>query len=147
MIYKSAVAPVLIEEITERSMDNYEIQISTLIKKLTIICTKIKEDHDFNVPVLESAYKIYLPATDLLDFILTIDHLISVNEFSDIFGTIPQYYHYDEQVWTIPYDFIPDNVYDWGEYDINYTFGDRENKSVDWNYIIPIIKINFSSKS
>lgn len=74
---------------------------------------------------LGAKYEPFVPSIGLLDQILTIDLLQTVREFGSMYGTIPDFYSYNEHVWPIPQDMTPNHVFDWNKYDINLTFGTR----------------------
>lgn len=69
-----------------------------------------------------------LPEVALIEYVLNIEQLLTINEFGELFDFIPQFQYYDELVWPVPFDFTPDNVYDWGRYDINLIFGRQKSK-------------------
>lgn len=119
-MYKFAEPSTLIDK-TPSDIDR---QTATIIKKVTNICVQLKNDDvsTLTTSTLHNDYKKCLPEAALIDSVLKSNQLQSVTEFANQFGQIPEFFHYNEYVWPIPYDFVPDNVFDWGKYDINLTF-------------------------
>lgn len=61
-----------------------------------------------------------------MDFILDSSGLQSIPEYSQMICEIPENSNYGESVWPVPFDFTPNNIFDWGPYDINLTFGNKK---------------------
>lgn len=103
-------------------MEDYEI-IGDIINKMTKICLQIVEDPS----IIDDTLNIelngmeLLPPTEMIENILKITSLQTIEEFADIYGFVPEFFDYETAVWPHPYDFLPDNVFDWGKFDVNLT--------------------------
>ncbi len=110
------------EKFVTNDMEDHEI-IESFIKKLTHICLEIAE----NPSTIDDMSHIQLkdmemmPQVDLIEKILKITALQSIAEFADIYCCVPEFFDYETNVWPHPYDFLPDNVFDWGKFDVNLT--------------------------
>lgn len=126
---------VLILKNSGRDYDQLQSYNRLLIKKVTTICHQLAQNsHDDTIGsnqkklLLALEYSKLLPESALIDYVLKTEQNITVQDFARLFENIPAFVHYDEQVWPIPYDFTPNNVYDWGRYDINLVFGKPKPK-------------------
>lgn len=63
-----------------------------------------------------------LPDLALMERLLLAKETLGAREFVGMFKRIASEGNYGEQVWPMPFDFTPDNLYDWGRYDINLIF-------------------------
>lgn len=106
-----------------------------VIKKVYNICTKINENSDKSSGsnqkhlLAPAQYSKLLPEAALIDYVLKTEQNFHIQDFANRFELVPEFEHYDEQVWPIPYDFTPNNVYDWGRYDINLVFGKQKQQN------------------
>lgn len=100
-----------------------------LMKQFNDLCLKITDDENKisgKIPVnykLDDRHTEFIPQIDLIDFVLNIDLLQNLSDFSKLYGNIPDHYNYNDHVWPIPQDLTPNHVYDWNKYDVNLTFG------------------------
>lgn len=127
--------PSLAEKIAKNDTETVQNRINLLLNRIYELCRKmhndeIEENKTIRSKFLTGLYIKILPDTDLIDFILTIPTIQSIVDYGKIFGRIPDDIEYDGQVWPVPYDFLPNNVFDWGKYDINLTFGGPANSNV-----------------
>lgn len=128
--------PVLIMKGVGRDFDHQLYYVQVMVKRITYVC-KVMAQHDQvslqlqhentedddEMPVETIDVQQLLPEVAILDYVLQIDHLMTLDTFLALFESIPAFDHYDEKVWPIPYDFTPNNIYDNGKYDINLIFG------------------------
>lgn len=102
-----------------------------LIKKIYDLCSEINNDDSKLVGKAPVNYQLevkqlgFIPSAAVLDRILSIELLQTLHEFSQMYGCVPTHYNFNDYVWPIPQDLIPNNLFDWNKYDINLTFGDR----------------------
>lgn len=109
------------------SQDNaleHEVILKDIINRLTKISltiianpTTVIDDKSH----LKLPDKKILPSTEMIDQILQISSLQTIEEFADIYGCVPEFFDYETHVWPHPYDLLPDNVFDWGKFDVNLT--------------------------
>lgn len=110
------------EKFSSENLADHEI-IENIIEKLTNICLQIAEspsiiDDTSNIKLKDMEL---LPQTELIEKILRISSLQTISEFADIYCCVPEFFDYQTNVWPHPYDFLPDNVFDWGKFDVNLT--------------------------
>lgn len=113
-----------------------------LVHKILATCQAISEQQVGNemereaaatsnvAPELSPIYVGMLPAVPLIDCMLRCRYMLGLDEFVNMFERIPANECYGEQIWPIAHDFTPDNLYDWGRYDINLIF-DMPKQSTD----------------
>lgn len=123
-----------------RDFDQQLYHVQLLVKRMTTVCKVIaendrgmtqpehEEEDDDYVPFEPIDVQKILPEVSLLDYVLQVDHLMTMDTFFSLFESVPSFEHYDEKVWPIPYDFTPNNIYDNGKYDINLIFGRQAPK-------------------
>lgn len=61
--------------------------------------------------LIRDPYRVTLPETEMLDFILAGDLHQTLKEYHGIFGEVPQRNIYKDRVWPVPSDFIPYDVF------------------------------------
>lgn len=119
MFYVYADPP---KKFSSENMADHEL-IENIVEKMTNICLQIIEDpstiDDTSHIKLDDMEM--LPQTELIDKILKIPSLQTISEFADIYCYVPEFFDYETNVWPHPYDFLPDNVFDWGKFDVNLT--------------------------
>lgn len=91
------------------------------------LCKKVREEEMDDSAGFKSSYlsgdlKRITPDSHSLDTILEMDELQSISDYCKILNEIPSFSSYGENIWPIPYDFIPSNAFDFSEYDINLNF-------------------------
>lgn len=124
-MFVAAEPQVLIIKDPKRDVESLLFHNHLLVKRVIDLCTKIWH----NLGEFEAAAQLsgdivkLLPEAALIDYVLKTEQLLTLGEFAAIFNSIPPFDYYDERVWPIPADYTPDNVYDWGKYDINLIFG------------------------
>lgn len=59
----------------------------------------------------------------MLDYLLSLKCLFTVQEYGQFYGIIPDITTFRDKVWPIPQDLTPYDVFDTGRYQINLTFG------------------------
>lgn len=117
-----------------RDFDQQLFQIQLLVKRITTVCKVIAQNdknakresyknEDDEIPLKTIDIQKLLPEVSLMDYVLQLDQLMTVEHFCDLILYVPPFEHYDEKVWPIPFDFTPNNIYDNGKYDVNYMFG------------------------
>lgn len=110
------------EKFASENLSDYEI-IENIINKLTNICLQVAE----NPSIIDDTSHLklkdleMLPQTEMIEKILKITSLQTIEKFAKIYGCIPEFFDYETNVWPHPYDFLPDNVFDWGKFDVNLT--------------------------
>lgn len=124
LIFAISEPKVLIIKNPGRTFESLQYYNQMLIKRVMSVCEKISAAEMPFEPknLLDDVVKV-LPEVALIEYVLNIEQLLTVSEFGELFDFIPQFQYYDELVWPIPFDYTPDNVYDWGRYDINLIFG------------------------
>lgn len=80
----------------------------------------------FKSTYLGSEHNKLLPDKAHLEFVLNITKLMTLVDYSNLYGKLPHIDKYKEVVWPLPFDFVPNNVFDWEKYDINLTFGNKK---------------------
>lgn len=97
--------------------------VENIIEKMTSICLQIIENPSTidDTSHITSNYMDMLPQTELIGKILEMSSLQSISEFANIYCCVPEFFDYETNVWPHPYDFLPDNVFDWGKFDVNLT--------------------------
>lgn len=105
--------------------------IATFIKNMYYLCKMVGEEEAdegtaFKSIYLASELEEFTPDAKLLDYILDIDYLQSIDEFASIYGDVASMIKCKDERWPIPHDNTPNNVFDWGKYDINLTFGGQQ---------------------
>lgn len=124
MIFAISEPKVLIIKNPERNFDSLQYYNQMIIKRVMSVCEMIfTAEHPFDPNNLGDDIVKLLPEVALIEYVLNIEQLLTITEFGELFDFIPQFEYYDELVWPIPFDYTPDNVYDWGRYDINLIFG------------------------
>lgn len=107
------------------------------LKSIYDLCTYVNSEDDKIGGKTQANFQIvgkqhaFVPTEETIDRILTIDLLQSLQEFSSMYGTVPQHYNYNDHVWPIPHDLVPNHVFEWNKYDVNLTFGDDGNNKND----------------
>lgn len=143
VLYCIGDPPVVIMKSVGRDFDQQLYYVQLMVKRITTVCKVISqnergiaaqkdEEDDDAFPFEPVDVQKLLPEVSLLDYVLQIDHLMTIDKFFSLFESVPAFEHYDEKVWPIPYDFTPNNIYDNGKYDINLIFGKQApNKTID----------------
>lgn len=104
------------------------------LKDIHDLCSEINVEDNKNAGKSTANFQIvgrqhaFVPMPENLNRILSINLLLTLQNFSEMYGTIPDYFNYNDHVWPIPHDLIPCHLFDWSKYDVNLTFGER-NKS------------------
>lgn len=127
IIWRIAEYPSTIEKVPEGVSDANLYKCQSMILKCYELSKKIREEEmddsaGFKSSYLSTDYKRITPDSMLLEAILNMTDLQTITDYSNVICQIPSFYGYSETVWPIPYDFTPDNVFDWNEYDINLNF-------------------------
>jgi hypothetical protein len=105
-----------------------ERNISTFLKKMYYLFKKIKEeeadeDTTFKSFYLTSDLEEWTPDEQLMEAVLNIDDLQTIQEFASIFGDSASMLTFEEMLWPVSDDHVPVNVFSQGKYDVNLTFG------------------------
>lgn len=105
-----------------------EHKISTFLKKMYYLFKKIREeeadeDTTFKSFYLSSDLEEWTPDERLMDFVLDVDDLQTIQEFAKIFGDCASMLTFEETLWPVSDDHVPLNVFCQGKYDVNLTFG------------------------
>ena len=126
MVYRVADLP----EVTSVT-PNAEENISIFLDKVYLISQKIREEEAdegqaFKSIYLPSEVEEQTPDVELMDFILNMDQFQTIQEFADVFGNSESMLTFVDDCWPIQHDNLPNNVFQWGKYDVNLTFGDQK---------------------
>lgn len=105
-----------------------ERNISTFLKKMYYLFKKIKEeesdeDTTFKSFYLTSDLEEWTPDEKLMDAVLDVDDLQTIQEFASIYGDCSSMLTFEEVLWPVSHDQIPPNTLNLGKYDVNLTFG------------------------
>ncbi|CRL01607.1 CLUMA_CG014682, isoform A [Clunio marinus] len=108
--------------------------ISSFLKKMYYLCKKIKEeetdeDTTFKSFYLTSDLEEWIPDGRLMDAILDIENLQTIQEFSTIYGDCSTMLTFEEVLWPVSHDHLPSSIFNIGKYDVNLTFGKSKNES------------------
>lgn len=111
-----------LEKFSTENFEDHEI-VEKMIEKLTKLCLQIaaKPSTIDDMSQIKTNDMEILPQIELIDKILKISSLQTMSEFADIYCYVPEFFDYETNVWPHPYDFLPDNVFDWGKFDVNLT--------------------------
>lgn len=124
LIFATSEPNVLIIKNPERNFESLQYYNQMLIKRVMYVCEKISTaEQPVDPSNLGDDMVKLLPEVALIEYVLNIEQLLTIIEFGELFDFIPQFQYYEELVWPIPFDYTPNNVYDWGRYDINLIFG------------------------
>lgn len=113
--------------------EDIERNISTFLKKMYYLFKKIKEeeadeDTAFKSYYLATELEEWTPDEKLMDAVLNVDLLQTIQEFANIYGNCATMLTFEDPIWPIPHDHIPSSVSSRGKYDVNLTFGGFEKK-------------------
>jgi hypothetical protein len=84
------------------------------------------EDTTFKSFYLSSELEEWTPDEQLINLVLDIDDLQTVQEFASIFGDCESMLTFEEVLWPVAHDYVPASVFNRGKYDVNLTFGKDE---------------------
>lgn len=112
-----------------------ERNISLFMQKMYFLCTKIKEEEAdesqaFKSIYISSDFEDSIPDEKLMDYILDIENLQTIQEFASVYGDYSSMLNYTDDLWPIGHDQVPNNVFDWAEYDINLHFEEGHKEEV-----------------
>lgn len=65
----------------------------------------------------------WTPDERLMDAVLDVEDLQTIQEFADIYGDCASMLTFEETLWPVSHDHVPSNVFNFGKYDVNLTFG------------------------
>lgn len=127
MVWRLASLPEHPQEVE----DNMEGNISLFLKKMYYLCTKTREEESDEGTAFKSIYisnelEDQVPDEKLMDYILDIKQLQTIQEFANIYGDYSSMLNYVDHLWPIAHDNVPNNVFDWNEYDINLHFPEEQ---------------------
>lgn len=110
------------EHFSTENLDHHEI-LETFIDKVTNICLLIVERPSIidDVSQIKLSDTEVLPQIELIERTLKMALLQTIDEFANIYCCVPEFFDYETNVWPHPYDYLPDNVFDWGKFDVNLT--------------------------
>lgn len=105
-----------------------EQNISMFLKKMYYLFKKIKEEEADEDTTFKSFYlttdlEEWTPDEKLMDAVLEVDELQTIQDFASIYGDCASMLSFEERLWPIAHDNVPSNVFNFGEYDVNLTFG------------------------
>lgn len=111
---------------------NKDENISTFLRKVYLICHKIREEEADEGQAFKSIYlptevEHETPDIQLMDFILKMEHFQTIQEFASVFGNCESMLTYVDDCWPIQNESLPIDMFEWGKYDVNLTFGDQTN--------------------
>lgn len=107
--------------------DNTERNISTFLKKMYYLFKKIKEeeadeDTAFKSYYLATELEEWTPDEKLMDEVLNVDKLQTINEFANIYGNCASMLTFDDCHWPVQ-DHLPSSTSSGSKYDVNLIFG------------------------
>lgn len=112
-----------------RTYDQLLYHNKLFINKMRNICRYMMrevDDSDAESDIKQSDhFTKLLPELGLIEYILHIEQLLSIEEFANMCNHVPAYQYYNEQVFPIPYDYVPLNLFDSGRYDVNIVLGQQ----------------------
>lgn len=105
-----------------------ERNISNFLKKMYYLFKKIKEeeadeDTTFKSFYLTSDLEEWTPDEQLMEAVLDVEGLQTIQEFASIYGDCASMLTFEETLWPVSHDHVPTNVFNHGKYDVNLTFG------------------------
>lgn len=86
------------------------------------------EDTSFKSYYLMSELEEWTPDEKLMDAVLNVDLLLTVQEFSNLYGDCTSMLTFEDAIWPVPHDRLPTTVSTHGKYDVNLIFGGFEKK-------------------
>ena len=127
IVWRLATLPETVTDFDAKS--SKEENISKFLKKMYYLFKKIKEeeadeDTTFKSFYLSSDLEEWTPEQQLMDSVLDVDELQTIQEFASIYGDSSSMLTFEEALWPVAHDHIPSsNVFNFGKYDVNLTFG------------------------
>lgn len=111
---------------------NPEQNISTFLKKMYYLFKKIREeesdeDATFKSFYLTSDLEEWTPDDRLMEAVLAVENLQTLQEFAKIYGDCSSLLTFEEVLWPVSHDHVPSSVFNTSKYDVNLTFG-KNNK-------------------
>lgn len=99
-----------------------------MLKKMYYLFRQIKEEEadegtSFKSYYLDTEFEEYTPDEKLLDYVLDVGDLQTIQQFASMYGDCSSMIQFVDDKWPIAHDNMPSNVFDWGKYDVNLTFG------------------------
>lgn len=113
---------------------NDEKNISNFLKKMYYLFKKIKEEEADEDTTFKSFYlttdlEEWTPDETLMDSVLKVDDLQTIQEFASIYGNFNSMLTFEEQLWPVSHsDYVPCNAVGSGKYKVNLTFGKELKK-------------------
>ncbi|XP_055608375.1 uncharacterized protein LOC129755762 [Uranotaenia lowii] len=107
--------------IAQKTIDAFMTKVYTLAKMVR--AEELDERTAFKSLYLDENYEEHTPDAVILDYILSLRCLFTIQEYGQFYGVLPDVSTFRERVWPIPQDFTPYDVFDEGKYQINLTFG------------------------
>lgn len=105
-----------------------EKNISTFLKKMYYLFKKIKEEEADEDTTFKSFYlttdlEEWTPDESLMDAVLKVEELQTIQEFASIYGNFNSMLTFEEKLWPVSHDYVPSNAVGSGRYNVNLTFG------------------------
>jgi hypothetical protein len=105
-----------------------EKNISVFLKKMYYLFKKIKEEEADEDATFKSFYlttdlEEWIPDEKLMDSVLKVDDLQTIQEFANNFGNFELMLTFEEQLWPVSHDYVPSHAFGSGKYNVNLTFG------------------------
>lgn len=115
-------------EAADAVSDSIELNISSFLKKMYHLFRKIREeesdeDATFKSYYLTSDLEQWIPDDNLMDAVLDVDDLQTIQHFASIYGDCASMLTFEETIWPVAHDHVPANVFNFGKYDVNLTLG------------------------
>lgn len=112
---------------------NVERNISTFLKKMYYLFKKIREEEADEEATFKSFYltsdlEEFTPDEKLMDAVLDVEELQTIEEFANIYGDCGSMLTFEDPLWPVPHDHMPNNILTPGKYDVNLTF-DKDTKN------------------
>lgn len=105
-----------------------ERNISTFLKKMYYLFKKIREEEADEETTFKSYYlgsdlEEWTPDESLMDAVLDVVDLQTIQDFANIYGDCSSMLTFEEVLWPVTHDHVPSNIFNFGKYDVNLTFG------------------------
>ncbi|XP_053672707.1 uncharacterized protein LOC128723029 [Anopheles nili] len=116
-------------ELDQRDPNLIQSTIDAFLVKLFKLCKQVRAEELDENSAFKSLYlydycKEYTPDTALVEYLLTLPCLFTVQEYAAFYGRLPDVDGLRDRIWPIPKDLTPYDVFETGRYDVNLTFGD-----------------------
>nr|XP_029726575.1 uncharacterized protein LOC115265474 [Aedes albopictus] len=123
--YLNDLTPSVIDakdpDVVQKTINGFMVQLYTLCKMVR--AEELDERSAFKSLYLDENYEEHTPDAIVLEYLLNLKCLFTVQEYGKFYGVIPDISTFKDKVWPIPHDLTPYDVFETGKYEINITFG------------------------